>query len=96
MKKMKTIPLFEDSGNKIKLIAQLIFILEAVGSIVACICVSIGDSNPVWLLLIPVGILVAFLTNIFLYGFGEIVDNNIHENKTTAAAEGKFAALPKL
>lgn len=96
MKKMKTIPLFEDSGEKIKVIAQIMFMLEVVASIIGGIAVSIDDYNPVWLLLIPAGILIAFVTNIFLYGFGEIVDNSIHTNKASAASEGRFDSLPKL
>lgn len=93
---MKNFTLFENSGKKIKIIAQILFLIEIVASIIGIAAITLDDENPVWLLLLPVAILIVFTMNIFLYGFGEIVDNSIHTNKTTSASEGKFEHLPKL
>lgn len=93
---MRKITLFENSGKKIKNIAQILFLLEIIASIIGIAVLSLATESFAWLLLIPVAILIAYTTNIFLYGFGEIVDNNIHTNKKTAATEGKFDSLPEL
>lgn len=90
------IPLFGNSGKKIKVIALILFLLEIIASIIGFAVLSRETESFAWLLLIPVAILIAFVMNIVLYGFGEIVDNSIHTNKTTAASEGKFDNLPEL
>lgn len=93
---MRKITLFENSGKKIKSIAQILFLLEIIASIIGIAVLSLETESFAWLLLIPVAILIVFAMNIFLYGFGEIVDNSIHTKKTTAASEGKFDYLPEL
>lgn len=94
MKKSK-IKLFSDSGKKIKVLSQSFFFLEVIASIIGGIALAATD-EPVWVLLIPAGIILAFTSNLFLYGFGEIVDNSINSHNVKSAEAGKFDSLPTL
>ena len=78
--------LYENIGGKIKNWAKWIFIVEAIGSVVAAIVVPAASGDPddfIWLsaLLIVFGPLVAWVGSWLLYAFGEMVED-IHARRT--------------
>lgn len=92
---MKKINFFSDSGKKIKTLSLILFILEVIASIISGIALC-AEEDAVWLLLIPAGIILAYTSNLFMYGFGEIVDNSINLHNVKSAEAGKFDSLPAL
>ena len=68
--------MFDRIGEKIKIVAKVIFWLGvAVGFIVAYFVGEAGN-NYVGMFIFLVGILVSWLGTYLLYGFGELVDNS--------------------
>lgn len=95
MKKIEKL-LFTNIGKTLKRYAVASFIVETISGIIAGIAAAIGDESIAYLLISVGAPFVAYTLSMFLYGFGEIVDNSIHTNKTTSASEGNFDSLPKL
>lgn len=80
--------MFKNVGKKIKLYAKVLFIIQMVISIIAALVLItaamdfVGDTDGLSLLFIPliligmgISILLAYLSVMFLYAYGEITDN---------------------
>lgn len=68
--------MFDNIGVKIKRLAFIIFIIEAVISILYGLVYIIVFKNMFYLLICIIGPFVAWLSSFLLYGFGELVDNS--------------------
>ncbi len=97
--------MFADIGKKIKKMAICIFILEAGSSILGGLIYMFSGEDLGFLfgmLIIVVGVIVAYVSSWFLYGFGEIIDkltdieyntrckSNASEDKTLENFINKF------
>lgn len=72
--------LFESSGKKLMVLAQVLFVLGIVGSV--CLAVAFsraprgGEMDVVVLVLVLViGCVASYLTSLVLYGVGELMEN---------------------
>ena len=71
--------MFDEIGGKIKAIAKGVFVVEVIATLILAICIAIEsyDLGTLWFLLIMVGgIVLAYLSVIILYAFGELVENS--------------------
>ena len=80
---------FNDSGNKIKNFAKWLFVIESISAIISSVVaafVAMLDLGPILGILAGLAIIVlgsifgiaaAWVTAIFIYGFGEIVDKHV-------------------
>lgn len=66
--------LFEKTGHKIKVISEVVFVLD----VIACIIFTIilHDEMYYAALIFFCGPLVAWIINLIIYGFGEIIENS--------------------
>ena len=67
--------LYLDIGEKIKRLAQLIFIIEAIGAVIAGIALLIDAFILAGLLTLFLGPIVAFISTWAVYAFGQLVDD---------------------
>ena len=86
---------YNEIGKKIKLLAKMSFIVEAIGAIITGIAFLIDWGLDAWwaLFIIFFGPIVAWVGSWLLYGFGEIIDKlcDIEEN---TRKNGKKTAFP--
>lgn len=68
--------MFDNIGVKIKRLVFIIFIIEAVISILYGLIYIIVFKNMFYLLICIIGPFVAWISAFLLYGFGELVDNS--------------------
>lgn len=70
--------LYENVGRQIKNVAKGLFLIEAVGSIIAGIVVIVEASlePAIGLLITFFGPIIAFSLSLFVYGFGELIETN--------------------
>ena len=72
--------LFGEAGSKIKTFAEVNFWVEAVaaviGGIVAACAFNDGESFFVFLAIACGGVFMAYIVSLFLYGFGQLVEDN--------------------
>lgn len=75
--------MFKEVGKKIKGVAKGWFVLQCIGALIGGIVLFDGDEDmlPVALLIWVLGPLVAWISSLMLYGFGEIVDTAIINRK---------------
>jgi hypothetical protein len=66
--------MFTNVGGKIKTFAQVTAILGILGSVIGGLSLTSLDGTLGFLIIIA-GSLIAWLTSLFLYGFGELVEN---------------------
>lgn len=68
--------MYENIGKKIKGLAKAIFIVEAIGAIIAGICLLATDGDLILagLLTLFCGPIVAWVSSWILYAFGELVE----------------------
>ena len=85
--------MFENIGRKIKSFARIMFVIEVIGSLIGAGIAGAGFKNVdgavgilVFILLAAVYIGLSYLSVIFTYGFGDLVDNAeiIRENIESA------------
>ena len=85
--------MFENIGRKIKSFARIMFVIEVIGSLIGAGIAGAGFKNVngaagvlVFILLAAVYIGLSYLSVIFTYGFGDLVDNaeRIRENIESA------------
>lgn len=98
--------MFNNVGRKIKNIAGLICGLGIVASFIAAMIVAVIISNLgagitvlVFFLIIIAGIIVSWLSSIFIYGFGELIEKTteVAENtKSLKTSEGSTDVKEKL
>ena len=66
--------MFENIGEKIKMIAKIYFYVCAIASfILGCVMI---DETPLGLVVMVVGVLVSYLSSLVMYAFGELVENS--------------------
>lgn len=68
--------MFENVGEKIKGVAVVVFILE----VIAAVVFGLGSIDNGGILLIALGILAAWVSSLFVYGFGVLIES-AEENK---------------
>ena len=68
--------LYGNIGRKIKLLAFVSFIVEAIGGIVVGFVMMGNASFPVGLLIVIVSPIVAFIASWLLYGLGQLIENS--------------------
>ena len=89
--------MFNEVGKKIKGLAKGLFVVEAIGAVIAGIGVISegGDSVIIGLLTMIIGPAVAWVCALLLYGFGELIDKvcdieeSTHGIKTKTSKETK-------
>ena len=75
--------MYDNIGGKIKGLAKIIFIIEAVGAIITGIALLITGVALFGLLILVCGPLVAWVSSWILYAFGELVETTaVNENNT--------------
>lgn len=86
--------MFTDIGKKIKALAKIIFYIDVLGALAAAKAVIASDSNNtvLGLLIIPVGVILAWLATFLLYGYGELIDKTSEIAKNTS---GSIHAAPQ-
>ncbi len=85
--------MFENIGGKIKGLAKVIFWIEAIGLGSWALFFVENMENPLFpLLLAAAGILVAWISSWFLYGFGEIIDKLTEIEENTRRGKKRRAA----
>ena len=69
--------MYDNIGEKIKGLAKVMFIVEAIAVVITGIALmaSDGDMILIGLLVMVVGLIVAWVLSWLLYGFGELIDN---------------------
>ena len=95
--------LYEDIGKKIKHLAKVCFVVEAVGAVIGGFAMMVSDSDMIGYGLLTVigGVLVAWVSSWVLYGFGELVDKTCdleahvrYSVQTTATNSYGYAPAP--
>ena len=79
--------MYDNIGGKIKGLAKIIFIIEAVGAIITGIALLITGVALSGLLILVCGPLVAWVSSWILYAFGELVENSNTINNTVKKIE---------
>ena len=69
---------YENIGNKIKGLAQMVFVVEAIAAVITGIALMATDEVLILygLLVLIVGPIVAWVSSWLLYGFGQLVENS--------------------
>ena len=94
--------MYNNVGKQIKNLASIIAIVEAVASVITGIIVACIDFEYMWwigLIIIVGGLLVAWLSNLILYAYGELVDKtsliesylNTNKVKSSISNQNKVA-----
>lgn len=86
--------MFENVGGKIKTLVKVMFFLEAIGFIVGGIIMAVSDED---LILIGLGVavvgpLVAWISSLALYAFGELVESNLRISRGVERLTGSNTA----
>ncbi len=87
--------MFDNIGGKIKGLAKVLFWIEAIGAVIAGL-VMVEDTEGISLLFALAGILVAWISSWFLYGFGEIIDKLCDIERNTRGGERKSEAQARV
>lgn len=75
--------MYDNIGNKIKILAKVFFVIGAVASVIGAIYLFIEEAHILLCLAIAIaGSLLSWISTWLLYGFGEIIDKlcDIEEN----------------
>ncbi len=69
--------MFDNIGNKIKILAEVICWIGIIGSIILGIVMMEFDESLIiaGLLVVPIGFLVSWISSFLLYGFGQLIEN---------------------
>ena len=90
--------MFENPGGKIKSIVKTVYIIEVIAVVIAAIA-AWNDMGEFWLfvVILALGIGVAYLSAIGLYAFGELVENStiIAENSSRTSAPPRNIITPQ-
>ena len=73
---------FENIGGKIKTLAQVVAILGVIVSVIAGLFV-LDDSALYGVLIAFVGSVLSWISSLFIYGFGELIDKTTEIAKNT-------------
>ena len=66
--------MYDNLGGKIMGLAIITFAIEAIGSVISGIIMCIGDMILLGLLTMVGGVLVAWISSWFIYGFGQVIE----------------------
>ena len=90
--------MYNNIGGKIKILALVMAIIQAAGSVIAGIALMADDDDliPVGLLLWIVGPLFAWVSSWLLYGFGELIAKVTAIELNTRGGERKSEAQAKV
>lgn len=83
--------MFENVGGKIKTLVKVMFFLELLGSVIgAGILIPDCTDSEMWLALgiVVVGPLVAWISSLALYAFGELVESNMRISRSIGSLTG--------
>lgn len=69
--------MYDNIGSKIKTLAQVVFIIMAVISIISGIIIIFSDDGAfiIGILTAGIGVLLSWIGTFFLYGFGQLIEN---------------------
>ena len=86
--------MFNNIGKKFKVLAKVMFWLQAIGAVITGIILLAEDDELLIysLLLILAGPLYAWISSWFLYGFGELIDKAADIEYNTRRGNGKGAS----
>lgn len=73
--------MFEDIGNKIKILAKAICIMGVVASSIYGLFIASNNKVSLGIIIIVIGALVSWVGTFALYGFGELIDQTTQINK---------------
>lgn len=78
--------MFEDAGTKIRKWAEALFVIETVIACIGGFITMLSDDEMILigLLTAGVGVLVAFITSLFLSAFGELVESTTENKRINA------------
>lgn len=74
--------MFENIGKKIKVLAKVIFFIEAISAIIAGFVLCM-EEDEMLIIISFVGPIVAWISSWLLYGFGELIDKVCDIEKST-------------
>ncbi len=86
--------MYSNIGKKIKALAVVTFLIIAIPSVIGGVILATED--PIGILLIIGGPLVAWITSWFTYGFGEIIDKLTDIERNTRGDSIKSATQQKI
>ncbi len=79
--------MFENIGGKIKGYAKAVFVIEALGSLAGAVAIAVGIGGfggfMMFLISLAIFIIISYLSVMFLYAYGELVENSAKINKNT-------------
>ena len=87
--------MFDNIGVKIKGLAKVLFWLEVITAVIVGFVLA-ADTDGLSLLFAIAGVLVAWISAWFLYGFGEIIDKLCDIERNTRGGERKSEAQSKV
>ena len=69
--------MYDNIGSKIKTLAQVVFIIMAIISIISGILIIFSDDGAfiIGILTAGIGVLLSWVGTFFLYGFGQLIEN---------------------
>ena len=69
--------MYDNIGSKIKTLAQVVFIIMAVISIISGVIIIFSDDGAfiIGILTAGIGVLLSWIGTFFLYGFGQLIEN---------------------
>lgn len=82
--------MYDNIGKKIKALAKASFIVEAIATVIVGLVLLTESEEPIFLLVLFFGPVVAWVSSWLLYGFGELIDKvcdierNLHGSKGMA------------
>lgn len=89
--------MFHDPGHKLQGVAMALFVLEMLTSVfIGLKLISINPQDAIWgLLIIIFGIVIAWISSLVIYGFGELIVRNAQTARNTALLARHFNANPQ-
>ena len=88
--------MFNNIGKKIKVLATILFFVEAAAAVITGISLMAADEFliPTGFLVMMVGPVVVWILSWFMYGFGEIIDKLSAIEKNTRGEQPTAAQAP--
>ena len=70
--------MFDNIGDKIKGLAQMVFVVEAIAAVITGIALMASDEDLILygLLVLIAGPIIAWVSSWLLYGFGQLIENS--------------------
>lgn len=89
--------MYDNIGGKIKVLAKVIFIIEAIAAAITGIALMATDEYllPIGFLVMIAGPIVAWISSWLLYGFGELIEKTCQIERNTRGDEIKSESPAK-